>query len=72
MSTYLACFIVSDFAHKSVNIDANGIGENFDMRVFATPEQVDKIEFALEVGKVVIEYYINYFQIEYPLPKLGK
>uniref|UniRef100_A0A1B0AGQ9 Aminopeptidase n=1 Tax=Glossina pallidipes TaxID=7398 RepID=A0A1B0AGQ9_GLOPL len=70
MSTYLACFIVSDFDHKSVSIETNGIGTDFEMRVFATPEQVDKIQFALEVGKVVIEYYINYFQIEYPLPKL--
>ncbi|XP_037899330.1 glutamyl aminopeptidase-like, partial [Glossina fuscipes] len=60
----------SDFDHKSVSIETNGIGKNFEMRAFATPEQVDKIQFALEVGKAVIEYYINYFQIEYPLPKL--
>ncbi|KAH8359852.1 hypothetical protein KR093_009103 [Drosophila rubida] len=70
MSTYLACFIVSDFAAKSVAIDTKGIGSSFDMGVYATPEQIDKVDFALEVGKGVIEYYIDYFQIEYPLPKL--
>ncbi|XP_030370374.1 uncharacterized protein LOC115620994 [Scaptodrosophila lebanonensis] len=70
MSTYLACFIVSDFAKKTVDIDTNGIGESFIMSVYATPEQIDKVDFALDVGKGVIEYYINYFQIEYPLPKL--
>lgn len=70
MSTYLACFIVSDFEAKTVAIDTKGIGQSFDMGVYATPEQLDKVDFALEVGKGVIEYYIDYFQIEYPLPKL--
>lgn len=70
MSTYLACFIVSDFKAKTVPIDTKGIGQSFDMGVYATPEQLDKVDFAVEVGKGVIEYYIDYFQIEYPLPKL--
>lgn len=72
MSTYLACFIVSDFAHKAVKIDTKGIGDEFDMRVFATPEQLDKVDFSVTVGKGVIEYYVQYFKIPYPLPKLGK
>lgn len=70
MSTYLACFIVSDFEAKTVSIDTKGIGQPFDMGVYATPEQLDKVDFAVDVGKGVIEYYIDYFQIEYPLPKL--
>ncbi|XP_058986730.1 glutamyl aminopeptidase-like [Musca domestica] len=70
MSTYLACFIISDFQSKGVTIDTKGIGEEFQMRVFATPEQLDKVDFAVEVGKGVIEYYVQYFQIPYPLPKL--
>uniref|UniRef100_A0A0A1WLH6 Aminopeptidase n=1 Tax=Zeugodacus cucurbitae TaxID=28588 RepID=A0A0A1WLH6_ZEUCU len=70
MSTYLACFIISDFAHKSALIETNAIGQPFTLRVFATPEQLDKVDFALEVGKGVMEYYIQYFQIEYPLPKM--
>ncbi|XP_053945175.1 glutamyl aminopeptidase-like [Anastrepha ludens] len=70
MSTYLTCFIVSDFANKSAEIDTNGIGSPFTLRAFATPEQIEKVDFALDVGKTVIEYYIQYFQVEYPLPKL--
>jgi len=70
MSTYLACFIVSDFAYKQVSIDTKGIGETFSMSVYATPEQLDKVELAVTIGKGVIEYYIDYFQIAYPLPKL--
>lgn len=72
MSTYLACFIVSDFKYKTVQIDTKGIGEEFEMRVFATPEQLEKVDFALAVGKSVIEYYVQYFKIPYPLPKLGE
>ncbi|XP_032306948.1 glutamyl aminopeptidase [Drosophila ananassae] len=70
MSTYLACFIVSDFSFREVEIDTKGIGDTFTMGVYATPEQINKVDFATDVGKGVIEYYIDYFQIAYPLPKL--
>lgn len=38
MSTYLACFIVSDFKNQSKDVN-----EDVHMRVFATPAQVDKV-----------------------------
>lgn len=66
MSSYLACFIVSDFENKSAELD-NGL----QMRVFATPAQLDKVDFALDTGVKIVEYYINYFNVPYPLPKLG-
>ncbi|XP_073818639.1 glutamyl aminopeptidase-like isoform X2 [Musca autumnalis] len=71
MSTYLACFIVSDFAFKEKPV--SGVLPNvpgFNMRVFATPAQVDKVDYALNVGVGITEYYIGYFNISYPLPKL--
>lgn len=71
MSTYLSCFIVSDFQFKELPIDAKGVGENFVLRAFATPAQLEKVTFALETAKKITEYYIDYFQEEYPLPKLG-
>ncbi|XP_055377192.1 aminopeptidase A-like [Condylostylus longicornis] len=70
MSTYLACFIVSDFVAKNISVDTKGIGKNFSLQVFATPAQLDKVEHALQTGKTITEYYIEYFQIPYPLPKL--
>lgn len=72
MSTYLTCFIISDFISKTQTINTNGIGEPFLMSVYATPAQINKVDFALELGAAVIEYYIEYFQIEYPLPKFGE
>lgn len=66
MSSYLACFIVSDFAHKSQNVI-----DGLEMRVFATPAQLDKVDFALETGVKITDFYIKYFNVSYPLPKLG-
>ncbi|KAF5308640.1 hypothetical protein FQR65_LT06101 [Abscondita terminalis] len=69
MSTYLSCFIVCDF--KSNNDVINPIhGNPFPLRVFSTAAQVNKTKFALDVGKGVMEYFIQYFGIPYPLPKL--
>lgn len=68
MSTYLACFIVSDFKSKNATINASG--KNITLRVFATAAQLDKVDFALDTGKKMTEYYIDYFKTEYPLPKL--
>lgn len=70
MSTYLACFIVSDFQSKNETVKSNGVGEDVLLRVFATAAQLDKVDFALDTGKKMTEYYIQYFKIGYPLPKL--
>lgn len=71
MSTYLSCFIVSNFEFKSATIDAV-VGDDFLMRVFATRAQLDKVDFALTRGKGITEFFIDYFQIAYPLKKLGE
>lgn len=73
MSTYLACFIVSDFASQSKQVKGVLQGaDDFEMRVFSTQAQVPKVEYALDIGVGITEYYIEYFNISYPLPKLGK
>lgn len=69
MSTYLACFIISDFTYKEKQINSE---KNFRLRVYSTEQQLEKVTYALETGAEIIEYYIKYFKIAYPLPKLGK
>lgn len=69
MSTYLTVFIVSDFVFKSETVEPS-VGQPFELRCFSTPAQVDKLDFALQTSVEVIKYYITYFNIEYPLPKL--
>ncbi|XP_037953765.1 glutamyl aminopeptidase-like isoform X2 [Teleopsis dalmanni] len=71
MSTYLACFIVSDFDYQEKLV--KGTLENapdFNMRVYSTPAQKDKLEYALKIGSAITEYYIEYFNVPYPLNKL--
>ncbi|XP_011637436.2 LOW QUALITY PROTEIN: glutamyl aminopeptidase-like [Pogonomyrmex barbatus] len=69
MSTYLACFIVSDFIGTSQM--AKGLNNReFPVTVYSTRLQKKETNFALEVGVKAIEYYINLFKIDYPLPKL--
>ncbi len=69
MSTYLTVFIVSDFKYISEEIEVEGF-RNFTLRAFSTPAQTEKLRFALQTGVDVIKFYIKYFNIEYPLPKL--
>ncbi|KAJ8979934.1 hypothetical protein NQ317_003676 [Molorchus minor] len=68
MSTYLACFIVSDFSHTETTFENNGT--TIPLKVYASPDNLEKTSYAGEVGKKVIEYYVKYFGIPYPLPKL--
>uniref|UniRef100_A0A034VK36 glutamyl aminopeptidase n=1 Tax=Bactrocera dorsalis TaxID=27457 RepID=A0A034VK36_BACDO len=71
MSTYLACMIVSDFASQSKTVNGTLSGaQDFEMRVFATSNQIEKVSYALETGVGITEYYIDYFKVTYPLPKL--
>lgn len=69
MSTYLTCFIVSDFV--AVTSMAKGLNDReFPVSVYTTRDQKEKGSFALDIGVKVIQYYIDLFRIDYPLPKL--
>ena len=73
MSTYLLCFIVSDLV--SLSKKARGVvdgAKDFELRVFSTEANLSKVKFALDTAVGVIEYFAEYFDIAYPLPKLGK
>lgn len=71
MSTYLACFVICDFGFKETKINANGIGDSFMLRSFAQKDELHKIDFALDIGKRATEFYIQYYEVPFPLPKLG-
>uniref|UniRef100_A0A672RLQ4 Endoplasmic reticulum aminopeptidase 1-like n=1 Tax=Sinocyclocheilus grahami TaxID=75366 RepID=A0A672RLQ4_SINGR len=53
MSTYLVAFIVSDFLSI----------------MYAVPEKIDQAEFALDAAVKLLDFYDDYFDIPYPLPK---
>nr|XP_021183617.2 glutamyl aminopeptidase isoform X1 [Helicoverpa armigera] len=70
MSTYLACFVICDFDHKQDEINSGDIGSNFTLRSFAQRQELYKIDFAQDIGKRATEFYIRYYEVPFPLPKL--
>lgn len=71
MSTYLVCFIVSDFKDSGVAMVDN-MGKSLPVRIYSTPGQVQNTLFSKSAAAAVAKYYIDYFDIPYALPKLGK
>ncbi|MBN3289455.1 ERAP1 aminopeptidase, partial [Polypterus senegalus] len=67
MSTYLVAFIVSDFVSVSRKTD-HGV----KVSVYANPEKIDQAYYALEAAVKLLDFYEDYFNIPYPLPKQGK
>merc|ERR1719259_525544 len=65
MSTYLLAFVVSDFEFKEKSTPTNGV----KFRVWARPNAIDRVDYALDIGVKVLDYFEKYFKVAYPLPK---
>lgn len=73
-------FEFADTPRMSTYLIYLGIGRFYEIRdkvgnvdvIFATPlsDRVEEGAFAIDVAKKVLEFYSNYFEIPYPLPKL--
>ncbi|XP_076127017.1 endoplasmic reticulum aminopeptidase 1b [Alosa pseudoharengus] len=64
MSTYLVAYIVSDFQSISKTSE-HGI----KISVYTVPEKIGQAEFALHAAARLLDFYDDYFDIPYPLPK---
>ncbi|KAG7481393.1 hypothetical protein MATL_G00066280 [Megalops atlanticus] len=64
MSTYLVAFIVANFTSISKNVD------NTLVSVYAVPDKMDQVSYALETGAKLLGFYNEFFDIKYPLKKL--
>uniref|UniRef100_A0A8C6WX85 Aminopeptidase n=1 Tax=Neogobius melanostomus TaxID=47308 RepID=A0A8C6WX85_9GOBI len=62
MSTYLVAYIVSDFLSVS-RTTQHGIS------IYAVPEKIDQTAYALDAAVKLLDFYDDYFDIPYPLPK---
>ncbi|XP_058791213.1 aminopeptidase N [Phymastichus coffea] len=62
MSTYLVAFIVSDFEDAS---SAQG-----NVKVWARKEAIQQAEYSLRIGPQILNYFEEFFQIKFPLPKI--
>ncbi|CAH8440214.1 unnamed protein product [Dicrocoelium dendriticum] len=63
-STYLLAFVVSQFRSLSTT---DGKGRNFT--VWARPQAVKHARYALDIGRKIIRYFEDYFEVPYPLEK---
>nr|XP_018898450.1 PREDICTED: glutamyl aminopeptidase-like isoform X3 [Bemisia tabaci] len=71
MSTYLACFIVCDFKRfPADNTSISAPKASVPINAYARPGQEMFMKYAHFVGVNVIDFYVKYFNIDYPLPKL--
>ncbi|XP_028270361.1 endoplasmic reticulum aminopeptidase 1-like [Parambassis ranga] len=64
MSTYLVAYIVSDFLSVSKTTQ-HGV----KISVYAVPEKISQTAFALDAAVKLLDFYDDYFNIPYPLPK---
>ncbi|KAG8456356.1 hypothetical protein GDO86_002220 [Hymenochirus boettgeri] len=64
MSTYLVAFVVGDI--RNISQMAN----DTLVSVYAVPEKMDQVHYALEAAVKLLEFYTTYYAINYPLKKL--
>ncbi|XP_027749159.1 glutamyl aminopeptidase isoform X1 [Empidonax traillii] len=67
MSTYLVCFAVHQFIYEE-RISRSGK----PLRVYAQPQQIHTARYAADVTKAVFDFFEDYFNLSYSLPKLDK
>lgn len=65
MSTYLLAWAVGEFDYIQ-GITKHGV----TIRIFSPPGRADEGKFALDVGVRALDFYDDFFQVPYPLPKL--
>jgi aminopeptidase N len=64
MSVYLLAFVIGDIKYKEAKTKQGVV-----VRTYATPDNVKLTDFALDVAVQCLEFYNDYFGIDYPLPK---
>lgn len=64
MSTYLVAFVVCDYASLTSHTK-----RNTKVGVYAPKDKISTAQFALDSAVKILDYYENFFGVEYPLPK---
>ena len=65
MSTYLLAFIIGNFDYVETTTKTG-----VKVRVYTAPGKKEQGLFALDIGARSLDYYTEYFNTPYPLPKL--
>ncbi|XP_070073721.1 aminopeptidase N-like [Drosophila takahashii] len=67
MSTYLVAYSINDFANKPSTLP-----NSVQFRTWARSSAIDQCDFAAEFGPKVLQYYDEFFDIKFPLPKIDQ
>lgn len=70
MSTYLVAILVSDFTCRR-DFAEPVYSKNVSVTVCARTTAYDQLDLALESSVSILEEFEKFYQVEYPLPKLG-
>ncbi|XP_033121289.1 aminopeptidase N-like isoform X2 [Anneissia japonica] len=65
VSTYLVGYCVCDFVYKEATTK-----NNIRMRVWSRNDVIGSVDYALDVGVRILEYFQSYLGIDFPLPKI--
>jgi aminopeptidase N len=64
MSTYLLAFVAGKLGYKEATTKGGVI-----VRAYATPDKIEKTTFALDVAVKTLDFFNEYFALDYPLAK---
>lgn len=68
MSTYLVAFVVCDYVY----ISSQTLSRKINVSVYAPKDMIPQADFALKTATDIMDYYEEFFGVEYPLPKQGQ
>ena len=68
MPPYLVALIVGEFSYTEPVITKN----NVSVAVYSRPELLNSMIRARDFAASIVDFFSDYFDFQYPLPKLGK
>ncbi|KAL1704750.1 hypothetical protein EV121DRAFT_205123 [Schizophyllum commune] len=70
MSTYIVAWANGEFEYRETRVALPVSGQEVPLRIYATKDNIEQTQFALEVMAKVLPLYEQVFDVPYPLPKL--
>ncbi|KAI4526730.1 hypothetical protein K525DRAFT_287090 [Schizophyllum commune Loenen D] len=70
MSTYIVAWANGEFEYREARVALPVSGKDVSLRTYATKDNIDQTQFALDVMAKVLPLYEKVFDVPYPLPKL--
>lgn len=72
MSTYIVAYCVSDFVYKESMVKSKAKDRFVQFRTWARREASSQLQYASDIGPKLLQFYENYFNVDYPLPKVDQ